>query len=71
MFAQLVKDLRIKPSVAALSLIATNFKSCDSALNFISDFKNEDKLIGDKKMNHPFIGCLAITQQDSPDDPRS
>ena len=41
MLVQLIKVFRVKPSVAAFSLLATNFKSCDAALNFISDVKGD------------------------------
>ena len=37
MLVQLVKDFQVKPSVAAYSLLATKFRSCDAALNFFSD----------------------------------
>ena len=57
MLVQLVKDFKVKPSVAAYSLLATGFKSSDSALNFISDERDQ---LGDVlKMQHPFVGCLA------------
>ena len=58
MLVQLIKDFRVKPSVAAFSLLATNFKSCDAALNFISDVKGDKEQNESQKMIHPFIGCL-------------
>ena len=65
MLVQLIKDFKIKPSVAAFGLLATSFKSCDSALNFISDASEENQLSGVKKMSHPFIGCLALSNDNT------
>ena len=59
----------MKPSVAALALLATNFESCDAALNFASDDSSQDHdLSGPKQMRHPFIGCLALERIDLNDD---
>ena len=69
MLVQLIKVFGIRPSIAAFSLLATNFKSCDAALNFLA----EDNLDDDerraepnveRKMLHPFIGCLALGRGD-------
>ena len=65
MLVQMIKVFGILPSIAAFSLLATNFKSCDAALNFIA----EDNLDGsenkqlEKRMIHPFIGCLALREE--------
>ena len=61
MLVQLVKVFKVKPSVAALGLLATSFKSCDAALNFVSDASDDNQLEGVKKMLHPYIGCLALS----------
>ena len=42
MLVQLIKVFKIKPSVAALALLATNFESSDAALNFVSDDSSRD-----------------------------
>ena len=65
MLLQLIKVFKIKPSVAAFGLLATTFKSADSALNFISDASEDNQLLGVKKMSHPFIGCLALSHEDT------
>ena len=59
MLVQLIKVFKVKPSVAAFSLLATGFKSCDVALNFISDVKEDGGEA--RKMIHPFIGCLPTS----------
>ena len=54
MLVQLVKEFDVKPSVAALALLATGFKSRDAALNYVSD-----QFADTEKMQHPFVGCFA------------
>ena len=69
MLVQLIKVFKMKPSVAALALLATNFESCDAALNFASDDSSRHHdLSGPKQMRHPFIGCLALERIDLNDD---
>ena len=63
MLVQLIIVFKVKPSVAALSLLATDFKSCDAALNFVSDASEDNQLEGVKRMLHPYIGCLAIDHE--------
>ena len=43
MLVQLIKVFKMKPSVATLALLATNFESCDAALNFVSDDSSRDQ----------------------------
>ena len=67
MLVQLVKVFKVKPSVAALGLLATSFKSSDAALNFVSDASDDNQLEGVKKMLHPYIGCLALRLEHTDD----
>ena len=63
MLVQMIKELRLKPSIASYGLLATNFKSCDAALSFLMDIDDDQASVTGTlgKIRHPYIGCLPLT----------
>lgn len=66
MLVQLVTEFKIKPSIAAYSLLATDLKSCDAAVDhclgaeeLMGPSGGNGKSVTRKVMKHPFIGCFV------------
>ena len=64
-FMRMFNDLcqtGIKPSVAMLALISTDFTGTEAATAWIYDAEEDPAAPHNAKMRHPFVGCLPPTE---------
>ena len=58
-YLQLTRSLEIQPCVAAYALISTDFRSIDTALNFI--YEREEAVDDAMVRVHPFVGHIPLS----------